>query len=68
MRITVSEAGRRGGLACLRNRGREFYVEIGKRGQGVMRAKYPDKASEWGKQGGRPKKPNLNSWGRKHGL
>jgi general stress protein YciG len=57
--ITVSEAGRKGGLAVLRNRGHAFFVEIGKRGQNVMRERYPNMASEWGKKGGRPRKSNL---------
>ena len=61
--ITVNEAGRRGGLAVLRKRGRTFYVEIGSKGQAVMRRKYPDKAREWGKLGGRPKKLVLESVG-----
>jgi general stress protein YciG len=59
MSISVSEAGRRGGLAVLRNRGRSFYSEIGKKGQLVMREKYPGVAHEWGKLGGRPCKPIL---------
>ena len=57
--ITVSEAGRKGGLTVLRNRGRDFYVEIGRRGQNVMRARYPNMAREWGKKGGRPRKSSL---------
>jgi general stress protein YciG len=58
--LTVREAGRRGGLAVLRNYGREFFVEVGKKGQKAMRQKYgKDMASKWGKKGGRPRKPNL---------
>lgn len=63
MAITVEEAGRRGGLSCLRNRGRSFFVEIGKKGQVALRRKYPNMASEWGKMGGRPKKPKFNEKG-----
>jgi general stress protein YciG len=62
--ISVIEAGKRGGLAVLKNRGREFYAEIGRKGQKAMRAKYPDSASEWGRKGGRPRKLDLNSLGR----
>lgn len=54
--LTVRQAGRRGGLAVLKNRGRQFFIEIGTKGQVVMRQKYPNMASEWGKLGGRPKK------------
>ncbi len=60
MSISVAEAGRKGGLTVLNRRGRAFYSEIGKKGQQAMRQKYPNMASEWGKLGGRPKKPTLN--------
>jgi general stress protein YciG len=57
--ITVVEAGRRGGLRVLRQRGREYFVLIGRKGQEAMRANYPNMASAWGKKGGRPKKLKL---------
>ncbi len=57
--ITVSEAGRKGGLALLRKRGKKHFVEIGKKGQEVLKKRYPGMASEWGKKGGRPRKNNL---------
>lgn len=57
--LTVREAGHRGGLAVLRNRGRQFFIEIGMKGQVIMRQKYPNMASKWGKLGGRPKKLTL---------
>lgn len=60
----VREAGRAGGLAVLRTRGRAFYAEIGKLGQSSMRQKYPGMASEWGKRGGRPRKNNLDNMGK----
>lgn len=60
MSISVSEAGRRGGLTVLRNRGREFYAQIGTIGQQAMRARHPNMASRWGKLGGRPKKLSLS--------
>lgn len=59
MAMTVSEAGRKGGLSCLRRNSRQFYAEIGKKGQQVLRRKYPDMAPKWGKMGGRPRKPHL---------
>jgi len=61
--MTVGEAGKKGGLACLRNRGSTFFAEIGRKGQDVLRAKYPDMAKDWGRQGGRPRKLNLNEMG-----
>jgi len=60
MSITVSEAGKRGGLALLRKYGLRYFVEIGRKGQTAMRERYPGMASEWGKKGGRPKKLTLN--------
>jgi general stress protein YciG len=63
MSISVIEAGRRGGLSVLRKRGREYYAEIGRKGQKALRDKHPNMAPVWGKQGGRPKKPTLLSGG-----
>lgn len=63
MGISVAEAGRRGGLAVLRNRGTPFFREIGKKGQRAMRERYPHMAREWGKLGGRPKKASLEKYG-----
>lgn len=57
--ITVAEAGRKGGLALLNMRGHKHFVEIGKKGQEVLRKRYPGMASKWGKKGGRPRKNNL---------
>ena len=57
---TVQEAGRLGGLRLLGDRGMEYFAEIGRRGQRAMRQKYPGMAAQWGKLGGRPKKPNLD--------
>lgn len=56
---TVNEAGRKGGLALLAKRGNKHFAEIGKKGQEILRKRYPNMASEWGKKGGRPRKNNL---------
>jgi hypothetical protein len=56
MSITVTEAGRIGGLKVLGERGHNYFSQIGIKGQKVMRAKHPGMASLWGKLGGRPKK------------
>ena len=61
--LTVQEAGRRGGLKVRVKYGRSFFSDIGRKGQKAMRAKYPEKASEWGKMGGRPAKPSLDEIG-----
>ncbi|APV44166.1 hypothetical protein Dform_00818 [Dehalogenimonas formicexedens] len=55
--MDVTEAGRLGGLRTLETRGVHHFSVIGRRGQEVMRARHPGQASEWGKHGGRPKKP-----------
>jgi len=59
MAVTVNEAGRKGGLTVLHNRGRAFYSRIGRIGQAVMRQRYPGMATVWGKKGGRPRKISL---------
>jgi general stress protein YciG len=62
--ITVNEAGRRGGLACFWKLGRQFYIEIGRKGQRAMRSRYPQMARHWGQLGGRPRKLNLKDMGK----
>ena len=57
--ISVNEAGRRGGLALLGKRGRQHFVEIGRKGQERLRKRYPGMATAWGKKGGRPRKNNI---------
>jgi len=57
--ISVVEAGRLGGKAVLKKKGRDFFSLIGKMGQLAMRKKYPNMARNWGKLGGRPPKPTL---------
>jgi hypothetical protein len=59
MAISVDEAGRRGGRVVLEKYGRGFFVRIGKKGQKVMRERYPNMAPQWGKKGGRPRKLSL---------
>ena len=57
--ITIREAGRKGGLALLSKRGKKHFAEIGKKGQEVIKERYPGMASTWGKKGGRPRKSNI---------
>ena len=57
--VTVGEAGRKGGLALLSRRGKKHFAEIGKKGQEVIKKRYPGMASTWGKKGGRPRKNNI---------
>jgi general stress protein YciG len=57
--MTVKEAGRKGGLALLSKRGTKHFAEIGKKGQEIMKKRYPGMASTWGKKGGRPIKNSI---------
>ena len=59
MDISVREAGRRGGLANLDKFGSEYFVRIGRLGGLRTKALHSDHYSEWGRMGGRPKKPKL---------
>jgi len=64
MGISVELAGKMGGLALLNKRGRDHFSDIGRKGQRVMRSKYPHMAAKWGKLGGRPKKLSLEDVGK----
>lgn len=61
MSMTVAEAGKKGGLSVAKQYGRAFFSSIGRRGQRAQRSKYPEMAKEWGKMGGRPRKPALKA-------
>ena len=64
--ITVSDAGRLGGLETLRRHGRQHFVAAGRRGQEVMAHHYTaEDRRRWGSLGGRPKKPRLTNMGEK---
>jgi general stress protein YciG len=59
-KMTVQEAGRRGGLTTLDNQGRDFFSRIGKKGGKRTAQLYRELLSEFGKQGGRPRRPSLD--------
>lgn len=59
--ITVAEAGRRGGKSTLERRGIEFLREIAKKGGEVTKSRYAHLFSEFGRRGGRPRRPNLEN-------
>jgi len=58
--ITVAEAGRRGGRATLENQGRDFFKRIGKIGGKRTAQLYGYLLKEFGKKGGRPRRPTLS--------
>jgi general stress protein YciG len=57
--MTVQEAGQRGGLATLQNKGIEHFKKIGCKGGKQTAKLYRDLLSEFGKMGGRPRRPIL---------
>jgi len=60
--ITVAAAGRRGGLATsARFRGTDFYQRIGAIGGKRQKELYADLLAEFGRRGGRPRRPNLEN-------
>ena len=58
--ITVRQAGARGGQATLQNQGIEFFRRIGKKGGQRTSELYGELLSEFGRRGGRPKRPMLD--------
>ena len=57
--ISVQEAGRRGGIATRDRRGVEFLREIAKKGGETTKRRYGHLFSQFGKRGGRPRRPTL---------
>lgn len=58
--ITVQEAGRRGGRATLDRQGLGFFSKIGKKGGQRTRELYGKLVRDFGKKGGRPRRPALD--------
>jgi len=58
--ITVAEAGRRGGRATLENQGVDFFRKIGRKGGQRTAKLYSDLLKDFGRRGGRPRRPTLN--------
>lgn len=58
--VSVKEAGRRGGLTTsARYRGTGFYQKIGARGGEITKRRWGHLFSQFGKKGGRPRRPTL---------
>lgn len=58
--ITVAEAGRRGGRATFENQGAAFFRRIGRKGGRRTKELYADRLKQFGKKGGRPRRPALD--------
>ncbi|MCX6644217.1 MAG: hypothetical protein NT043_03315, partial [Candidatus Bathyarchaeota archaeon] len=66
-KMTVAEAGRRGGERTAQTHGREFYEEIGRKGgEKVSQERGPEFYSEIGRKGGQ-KVRKLVREGKEHG-
>ena len=62
--ITVSEAGRLGGLETLRRHGRQHFVAAGRHGQKAIAQHYTtEDRQRWGSLGGRPRRVRLADMG-----
>ena len=59
--MTVREAGQRGGRATRERHGVEFYRQIGARGGETTKRRWGHLFSQFGKKGGRPRRPNLEN-------
>jgi general stress protein YciG len=59
--ITASEAGRRGGESTKQRHGSGFYRKIGSLGGRRTRELYGEMLKEFGKKGGRPRRPTLSA-------
>jgi general stress protein YciG len=57
--ITVKQAGQRGGRATLENQGVDFFRKIGRKGGQRTAELYSKLLKEFGKKGGRPRRPAL---------
>jgi len=65
--ISVREAGARGGRSTLARRGTAFFREIGAKGGKRQKELYAALLAEFGRRGGRPRRPNLeDSLGEEH--
>lgn len=58
--ISVREAGRRGGRATVENQGMGFFKKIGKKGGQRTAKLYANLLKEFGRKGGRPRRPALD--------
>lgn len=58
--VSVREAGRRGGTTTRDRHGVEFYRRIGARGGEITKKRYGHLFSEFGRRGGRPRRPTLD--------
>lgn len=59
-KLTVVEAGKRGGTITRQRKGTKFFRDIGRKGGEVTKRRWGTFFKEWGKKGGRPGRPRLS--------
>jgi general stress protein YciG len=59
-KISVAEAGRRGGQSTLEHRGTEFFRQIGRKGGQRTAELYGELLRGFGRKGGCPRRPPLD--------
>ena len=59
-KLSVAEAGRRGGRRTLERYGHDHFRTIGRKGGEHTRDFYADLLKEFGSRGGRPQRPSLD--------
>ena len=64
--ITAREAGARGGRSTLERRGVGFFQQIGRKGGRRTTELYGELLKEFGRRGGRPRRPNLLDTGEEY--
>ena len=60
--LTVKQAGQRGGSRTLERHGREHFQAIGRKGGKRTAKLYRELLSDFGKRGGRPRRPALDEY------
>ena len=60
--LTVKQAGARGGSRTLERHGREHFQAIGRKGGKRTAKLYRELLSDFGKRGGRPRRPALDEY------
>jgi general stress protein YciG len=60
--LTVKQAGQRGGSRTLERHGREHFQVIGRKGGKRTAELYRELLSDFGKRGGRPRRPALDEY------
>jgi general stress protein YciG len=62
--LTVADAGSKGGKSTLAKYGKEFFREIGRKGQAALSENVTsEQRKAWGAKGGRPKRVRLSDKG-----